>query len=111
MQANEPKGDRKMYTLKQNNHSSRRVGLAESQSGDRLNCSEYPNHDSEALQGKSTNKTEYKTIICKQLGLLQILANSAGYQRMAILFEELQFALASPRDAKGLANLLLQKEG
>ena len=100
-----------MYTIKQHHKSYETPGSADPQLSRPPNSSVPKQQVFKNQQEESVGKKEYKIQIYKQLGELQKLAVSAGYGRMAILFEELQFALASPRDAKGLADILLEKEG
>ena len=97
-----------MYTMKQHHQSSRKGGSTDSELGHSPSNSVPKQQTFKNQQEGSINKKEYKILICKQLGELQQLAIAAGYDRMAILFEELQFALATPRAAKGLAILLLE---
>ena len=100
-----------MYTLKQHHESSGTKGSADRQLGHSPNSSVPKQQFFRNQQEGPVSKKEYKILICKQLGELQKLAICAGYERMSILFEELQFALTSSRDAKGLANILLEKDG
>ena len=100
-----------MYTMKQHHQSSRKGGSTDSELGHSPSNSVPKQQTFKNQQEGSISKKEYKILICKQLGELQKLAICAGYERMSILFEELQFALTSSRDAKGLANILLEKDG
>lgn len=95
-----------MYTMKYNHgfdNDSRSEGSPRSPTA--------VSQSAKILKNESMNQRKYKIQICRDLSKVQILANRAGYGRLAILFEELQFALASPSDAKGLANLLAEKGG